>query len=382
MLGVEGQPSHTTNIREYGNGVSRDTSYSVFNFSPTGRLQYNFGRKTFVRFDYRGRTEQPSISQMQPGKNNSDLTNETVGNTALNPAFSNNLRLMYSAFNDKSFASFSTFMNANFTKDALVANRIYDNTNKQYSQTVNSPKMPFNFNWNIMYNTPVISKLLHFNTNTSLGYNSQYGYVERNLDSGSIDVKNLKLGEESVTKRRNASEEISFTLTQDVVEIGVRGNVSYANSLNNLNRSATQIWDWSVRGNMVLHLPLTFTVSSDIAYSDRAGYTNMNQSEIMLNASIDKQLFKGRAVLSLKANDILRQRLNIRQTIGDNYVQYNRYNTLPAYFILTFTYQLKKFGGSQSNERRSRDGDFTPPPGGFRGGSGGGGGYPGGGRTF
>ncbi|MDR2840480.1 MAG: outer membrane beta-barrel protein, partial [Paludibacter sp.] len=374
MLGLEGQPSQTTNRRYYGNGFSRDTTYGVLNFSPTGRFQYYIGnRKTFVRLDYRGRTQQPSIDQMQPVKNNSDLMQETVGNPLLNPSFSNNFRLMYSAFNDKTFASFSTFVNANFTKDALVSNRIYDNTLKQYNQIVNSPKLPVSLNWNIMFNTPLIRKLLHFTTNTSLGYSTQYSYVSRGVDNEIIDIEHLTLGDESNTKRRNASEGISLTLTQEIIEIGLRGDVSYANSLNNLKKDPTSTWDWTVRGNMVLHLPSRWTISSDIAYSDRAGYTNMSLSEIMWNATIDKQLFKNLATISLKATDILRQRLNIRQTVGDNYIQNNSYNTLPSYFLLTFTYQIKGFGAgnSRGNRRDGFRGGDAPvgiPPGGYQGG--------------
>ena len=98
----------------------------------------------------------------------------------------------------------------------------------------------------------------------------------------------------------------------------------------------------------------------------------MDQSEIMWNASIDKTMFKNKATLSLKANDILRQRLNIRQTVGDNYVQNNSYNTLPSYFLLTFTYKINKFGGKKGEEGKMPDfnrfGPGMMPPGGMGGG--------------
>lgn len=362
MLGINGEPSQTRNLREYGNGFVRDTTYGVFNFAPTGRFQYNFGRKTFARIDYRGRTQQPSIDQMQPVKNNSDLMNETVGNPSLNPAFSHNLRLMYSQFNDKTFSSFSTFLNTNLTKDALVSNRIYDTSLKQYSQTVNLKNaLPINLRWNIMYNTPLIQKRLHFNTNTSTGYRTQYGFVSRGLNSGEIDIDNLIVGGTNFTRSYNAAEEISLTFTHDVIELGLRGRIGYNNSLNSQKNVVTENWDWMGRGNVVIRFPYDFTLSSDIAYSDRAGYTNMDQSEIMWNASLDKSLFKKNANLSLRANDILRQRLNIRQTIGDNYVQYSRYNTLPAFFIVNFTYKIRQFGGRTTDDTNEKFGPGMRP---------------------
>lgn len=364
MLGLSGQPSQTKNIRTYGNGLVSDTTYGVFNLAPTGRFQYNFGRKKFARIDYRGRTQQPSINQMQPVKNNNDLMAETVGNPLLNPAFSHTFRLMYSTFNDKTFSSFNTFLNAEATKDALVSNKIYDNTLKQYSQTVNSDVMPVNLMGNVMFSTPLIQKRLHFSTNTSARYRTQYSYISRNVNIDAIDIDHLLLGDESKTRNYSASEELSLTFTHDYIELGVRGNIGYSNSLNNLRNETTKTYDWTGRGNIVIRFPYNFTLSSDIAYSDRAGYTNMDLSEIMWNAAIDKTLFKNKGTLSIKATDILRQRLNIRQTIGDNYIQNNSYNTLPTYFLVSFTYKIMKFGGANNNQRDFNNfGPGMRPPG-------------------
>lgn len=361
MLGLNGEPSQTKNIRTYGNGVVTDTTYGVFNFAPTGRFQYNFGRKKFARIDYRGRTQQPSITQMQPVKNNNDLMSETVGNPLLNPAFSHTLRLMYSAFNDKTFASFNTFLNAEATKDALLSNKIYDSSLKQYNQTVNSDQIPLSLMWNVMYSTPLIQKRLHFSTNTNTRYSTQYSYISRGVNIDDIDIDNLLLGDLSKTRNYRGSEELSLTFTHDVIELGVRGTLAYSNSLNNLKNVVTQTYDWSGRGNIVVRFPYNLTLSSDIAYTDRYGYTtSMDLSEIMWNASLDKALFKNKGTLSLRANDILRQRQNIRQTIGDNYIQNTSYNTLPSYFLVSFTYKLNKFGGNNANGNERNSNRFGP----------------------
>ncbi|MDD3079163.1 MAG: TonB-dependent receptor [Paludibacter sp.] len=370
MLGLNAQPSQTENIRTYGDGQQNDTTYGVFNFAPTARLKYNLGKKQFIRLDYRGRTQQPSISQMQPVKNNSDLMNETVGNPGLDPAFSNNFRLMYSSFNATKFSSFNTFINFNFTKDALVSNKIYDNTLKQYNQTVNlKDNMPVSAIWNIMYNTPLIAKTLHFNTNTRFNYSTNYAYTSYNIDADKILSNSLSYVDLNLSRTRNynSSEELSLTYTSDYVELGLRGNIQYGNSLNNLKNIQTETWDWTGRANMVIRFPYNFTLSSDIAYSDRAGYTNMDLSEIMWNASLDKTMFKNKGTLSLIASDILHQRLNIRQSIGDNYIQNSSYNTLPTYVLVKFAYKLNRFGGQnmrQSFSRGMRGGDR----GGFGGG--------------
>jgi len=361
MLGVKGEPSQTYSYTEYGDGGTRDVSNKVFNFSPTGRLQYNFGRKKFARIDYRGQTDQPSVNQMQPVRNNSNLMNETVGNPTLNPAFTHRFRMMYTTFNDSTFASFNASLSAQGTKDALVSNSIYDATGKQFNQTVNADAMPVNLRGNIMFNVPLIQKRLHFNTNTSGGFDKRYGYSsKKDPNSVAIDIENLELGDLSNTRSYNAGEQISLTFTQDVVEIGTRIGVYYSNTLNNLNPKVAETTDWNASGNLVLHLPYQFDIGSDLNYTTRQGYSNFDQNQLIWNATIDKTLFNNKGVLSLRLNDILQQQLNIRQSIGDNYIQYNTYNTLTSFFLLSFSYKINKFAGMSNPEQSRPDRRFGP----------------------
>lgn len=362
-LGFKGEPSQTYSYRTYANGVIRPYTNEVINYAPNGRFQFNFGKKEFLRIDYRGNTDQPSIGDMQPVKNNSNLMNETVGNPYLNPSFYQNLRFMYSTFNEKKFSSFNAWFSGSITKDALVTNSIYDSTNKQYSQTVNAKDKPYNLNGNIMFNTPIIAKRLHFNTSTSCGYNMRYGYTARNVTSTEIDVEHLPLGDLSETGRVNADQQLSLTFTHDVVEIGVRGAFKYSNTINNLNPTPSTTYDWTGSGNLVLHLPYSINISSDINYTTRKGYSNFDLDETIWNASIDKTLFKGKGVLAIRWNDILQQKLNIRQIIGDNYISYNKYNTLTSYFILSFSYKLNKFGDRKGGGEQRMPGMYGRPDG-------------------
>ena len=369
-LGIKGEPSQTYSYTTYGDGVERNIKNEVFNFSPNARFQYNFGKKEFIRIDYRGSTSQPSVSQMQPVKNNSNLMNETVGNPELNPSFSHRFRVFYSTFNEERFSSFNASLGFNATKDALVSNSIYDSTGKQYNQTVNATSVPYNVNGNVMYNTPIIQKRLHFNTRTSLGFNQRYGYSKKGY-VGDIDVNQLVLGDLSSTQQYNASEYLSLTFTHDIVEVGARGNVSYRRTVNNLAPLPTDTWDWGVSGNVVLHLPYDINISTDINYTALQGYVNFDRNELIWNASIDKSLFKKRAVLSVSCYDILRQRMSVRQIVGDNYTQYSRYNTLTSYILVSFSYKLNKFpqtggsaGASPSDGRVPPGGELRPRPGG------------------
>jgi len=377
-LGVKGEPSQTISTRLYENGDSYGKPIYVLNFSPTGRLQYNFGRKKFARIDYRGQTDQPNLGQLQPVKNNSNPMNVTIGNPDLKPSFNHNIRMMFTTFNDSTFSSFNATLSANTTKDALVTNSIYDATQKQYSQTVNAGNDPYSINGNIMFNIPIIQKRLHFNTNTSFGLDKRYGYSARGLNAEILNSVNLPLGDLSSTRRYNTGEQISLTFTQDLVEIGARGGFRYSNTLNNLNPVVAITKDWNGGGNVMIHLPYNINIGSDLNYTTLQGYSTSAQNQLIWNASIDKTIFNSRGVLSIRATDLLRQQLNIHQSIGDNYIQYNTFNTLTSYVLLSFTYKINKFKGSKNPAEQNPDFQRFGPGGDHPHRGGGGGGFRGG----
>jgi len=177
----------------------------------------------------------------------------------------------------------------------------------------------------------------------------------------------LPLGNLSSTRRYNIGESISLTFTNDLLELGLRGGFKYSNTLNNLNPVVAITKDWNGGGNFVVHLPYSISIGSDMNYTTQQGYSSAAQNQLIWNASIDKTIFNNAGVVALKVMDILHQQLNIRQTIGDNYIQYNTYNTLPTYFLLNFTYKINQFKGNRnSGDNKSRFDRFGPPDGGDR----------------
>lgn len=351
-LGFGVEPSQTYSTRIYGDNSEIPLKNEVVNFAPAIRFQYNFGRRKFARLIYRGRTEQPSISQMQPVKNNTDLMNETVGNPTLNPAFNHNIRLMYSDYNAETFRSYSFGVFGNATKDNLTNNSIYTVDGKRYIQTVNSDKIPFNVNTYIMYNQPFLKKF-NFSNNASFGVNKQYGYTSRKVDEDVIDLNNLMLGDLSSTIRYNVSENISFSYMVEKFDVGLRGGVRYSYAENNFNEKPSETYDWTSTVNLGFRPVKSLNITTDVRFTKQNGYGEFNPLQWIWNASIDVNAFKNKGVFSLRVFDILRQRQNVNQRVGDNFVEFTRSNSLPSYFLFSFTYKIRKFNGISDQERES-----------------------------
>ena len=350
--GAKGLFSQTRSRTYYGAPgayvLQRDTLLNVFNISPNVNFRYKFGKKEFARIRYNGTTQQPTISQLEPVRNNSDAMNETVGNLSLNPAFRHSLHLMYSKFDQEQFWSLMTGLHGNMTKDALVGNTIYDETGKRYQQTVNATDVPYDVSADLMFNTPFANKIMQFNTRTSISYNSRVSYVSREHTAAEIAAMiaadNLALGDKSLTGNLQVNENLTLRLTHDIVDIGVVGAFNYSRTQNNLSAATlSNVFRWSVTGDITFNLPKSWKIGADCGYTARYGYGFSDPDEVVLNANISKSW--SNATLTLKGYDLLNQKKSIVQVIGENYVQYKEYNSLQTYVMLTFTYKLNMMGG-------------------------------------
>ena len=86
-----------------------------------------------------------------------------------------------------------------------------------------------------------------------------------------------------------------------------------------------------------------FNFKTDFTYRWYEGYSgNMYDPEAILNAEVQKLLFKKKCTLALKGFDLLGQAKTLSVTDESNYHQESYVNTLGRYVILSFSY---RFGG-------------------------------------
>jgi len=381
--GLRVNPSQTLSRTTYmDTGLARDTAVKVWNFAPNFNFKYKFGKREFARIIYRGTTKQPSVTQLEPVRNNSEAMNVTVGNLNLNPAFTHNLRFMYSRFDQQTFAGIMGGIRGSLTKDALVSNSVYDENGRLYQQTVNAETLPWEVGGDFMFNIPFARKMFQLHSRSAISYSRQVAYLLRGQSSedivARIDAGRLMLGDESETGNLRAQEDLSLRFTHDIVDLGVKGNFTWSRTHNSLAaNSLSNVFEWNVTGDVTFRLPKNWSIGADCGYTDRHGYNLSDVSELIINASVTKSWTN--ATLRLSANDLLNNRKNIMQVVGENYVQYRKFNTLPTYAMLTFTYKLNKMGSLKASgkaafmqemiERGGQPGNppstppSTPPPG-------------------
>lgn len=352
-VGMNLEPSHSVSENFVGDSTLSKLTRNVLNLSPMVRFNYRFDKRTNLRINYRGRTSQPSMTQLQPVADISDPLNTVTGNPDLKPTYSNNLSARYQKFIPEKQTALMVMLNANYVVNDIVTKSIYVGETGKKMTTYENVNGNYNGNVRVMFNTPLRNKKFSVNSMTMASFANSNGFINE---------------EKNVNKNYTAMERAGIDFRSDYLDLGVNGNFRYSGTKNSLqNENDQNIFNYGLGGTTTIYLPLDFKIESDITWSSNSGYAaGYQQKEVLWNASASKSFLKGnQATLRFKIYDILQQRSNISQSITANYTQYSEYNTLSSYFMVHFIYRFSIFkGGASANDMRGpggRGGHGGPP---------------------
>lgn len=342
-IGAGLQPSTTKSL-----GRVKDTTYSVLNFAPSARFDYRFSEDKFLRVRYRGRTSQPSISQLLPIPDNSNPLQITVGNDRLNPEFTHSLSTEYRKSNRANFSMMSFSLDASYTSDKIVGKKYYTPDGVQVTTYENTDKGVYSTSGRFMYNSKIAKSNFSISTYTTVRFGNGISYV---LDK---ELKE-KVYVENDTKTFTASENLRFTYRNDFIEVIAGGRTNYQNAWYSVTsmdkKSAT--WTSAATGSVNATIPGGFNVTSDVEYTFYTGFgAGYGDPTTVWNAEISKTLFKSAATIKVKIYDILKQAKNTYRTTTDNYIQDVENNTLGQYIMFSLTYRFGKFNGMNGGRGR------------------------------
>ncbi|MCM1198073.1 MAG: outer membrane beta-barrel protein [Clostridium sp.] len=392
QVGASMQPT-TTHNRTEANQELIDTTYTVWNWAPQAMLSYEFNDNSEIRFFYRGRSSQPSTSQLMPVPDNSDPLNVSFGNPYLKPYFNHNLRGHFGYTNKQTFFSIRGRFGAGIVQNPITSALWYGDNGAQYTMPLNGPASG-NGSIDFFLNSPIaksnfsIMNFFRSSYSQSASYigktalhtedyydheNAVFNYDQFNADffnhsaAGSRKLDFDDYFTTNTIQNVNFTERLSLKYTCDIVELNLGGRTTYNKSWYTVQASQKARWNNQANFSMNWTIPGGVNLSSDINYNWYRGYTTPQEDEYVWNAEISKLLFKNQFTLSLKAYDILNQSKNLSITDASNYHQEIRNNTLGRYIILSLTYRFGNFGKAGQNMRRGSGGPgggpMGPPPG-------------------
>lgn len=331
---------------------------NFYNFVPTAQLRYRFSNSKRLVIRYRGNTQQPSISQIQPVLDNSSTQTIAIGNPDLKPSFTNNLTVFYNNFDFAHFRSLFIFANVSQTFNA------FGNSTSTITSGENEGKLavvPINVkgvyqaNLGSSLGLPII-KDNKLNLNIDLGGSYARGVNTTNL------IDNITNDLSITNKYRLVSSMDKLDLTA-----GIGGSINRATYSAQSNNNTTY-YTLNPTIDISYMFPGNIRLAMDVDYYQNTGRGEAYDTNYtLMNGYVSKQFFKNRGTFKLVVNDALNQNQGVSRTSSNNTITDLRYNVLKRYYMFSFTYSLNRMGGRNISGERQEGG-----PGERMGGGGGG----------
>lgn len=364
-IGFNPSSSKSVNLSNHDKDISRH----VWNYAPFVRFTYRFDKQSTLNLFYNGRSSQPSLTQLQPVADTSDPMNIIVGNPALDPSFSHNLRGRAQFFNPDKQQSIMVMVNGSLTQNAVASNVTYNvltGGRETHYENVDG-------NWEAsaftIYSRPLRNKAFSVNNFLRASYRQQVGFSD---------------GLKNFARTTGLTESFGFSFKPDDLELELRPRYTLSSTVNTIRRTqnhTTHTYGASIYGTWYTKFGLV--LSTDLDYSNSKGYSiGYDPEQWMWNASISYMFLRDKnATIALKGYDLLQQRKSISRSETAQAIIDTSSNTLTRYFMLTFTYKFNTFK-KKGGETPEMNNDFMRGGHPGMGGPGMGGGRPGGGRPF
>jgi hypothetical protein len=317
-----------------GENISAKTkiSQSFQDILPNATFRYNFSQTKNLNVDYRTSTNQPSITQLQPVLDQSNINRQSIGNPDLKRSYVHNLNIRF--FSSKILAgkSFFSTLNASTTNNSIVN---YDSVlpNRTILTRPVNVDGAYRINGSVNYGFGIkkLKSRLSFGLNAGLNNNISYA-------NGLLNT--------IVTKSTGPSMSYAY-IVDDVIDINLTARYSFSQTTNEVNPTLNTNFLTKVFGaDMTNYLPLNIVLNQSFNYAINSGRAEgFNTAIPIWNASFSKFFLKNkRAEIKMSAFDLLNKNIGINRNVSQNQIVDRSYNVISQYFMLTFTYSLQKSG--------------------------------------
>lgn len=332
--------------------------YNNANFLPSVRFRLNFSRMNRLGISYFTWNMSPRAEQLSEVLDRTNPLQLYIGNADLKPTYSNNMHLFYMNMSDDFKNVFNIFTNFSF-RNNYIANAYYTAAK---DTTINNVFMPagsqlyrpinmdgyFDSRLYVNYSFPIDALLMKLSFGGGASYNSTPGLINGIENTSNNFGYNATFGINS-----NVSKDLDYNLSTDY-------NYNFTKNTNGNAR------DYTYKA-LTLNADLKWTMfwgiyvsasSWNLFYLNSDYYTK-EQNAHLLNLAIGVKFLENNAAqLEFKAFDVLNKNSNLTNNITDRYTEIISNNILRQYFLLTFTYNLRIFGGMGSGSQ-----DSGAPPG-------------------
>lgn len=318
-------------------------SKTFMNLLPSVTVQIKKKKSTSIRITYRTNTAVPTVTQLQGVIDNTNPLVLSSGNPYLKQSYTHTLFSRYTYTNPDNASSLFLFVSGSVVSgyigsslliadtDTIVGAGVELRRGGQYTKPVNLDGY-YSINTFGAWSTPVNKLKSNLNLNWSYGLNSSPGVIngEKNIAFSNTFGAGAAL-------TSNISEKLDFTLGWNSNYVLTRNTRSTETSNAYYYHTPSAKLNWVI-GN-------GFLFNTDVNFTSYHGLTDsFNQDFILWNAAVGyKFAKKQQCEVRISAFDILKQNNSLQRTISETYYEDVRTNVLSQYFMMTFTWNIKKF---------------------------------------
>lgn len=322
-----------------------NTQRTFKNFRPRIMIDYEFDEETNLRFAYRTGTDAPSVNQLQEVIDNSNPMQISMGNPNLGQEYEHRVFGRFRKLDIETSKSFFMYMSASMrnnylgnatymaTQDTLIQGDVLLRQGGQLSRPVNLDNF-WNARTYLSFGFPLSFMKSNLNLNTSANISNRPGLINGQTNNN----KNIGLGQ-GVGISSNINENLDFNLS-------TRGNYNIVKS--SLQESLdNNYYSQVTRLDFYWNFTPSFFVSSNVSNTLYSGLgEDFDQSIWLMNLDLGYRFLNHKkGELKLTVFDLLNQNTSIQRNVTDIYTEDERTQVLQQFVMLTFTYNLRSFGG-------------------------------------
>ncbi|MCC6683690.1 MAG: TonB-dependent receptor [Bacteroidia bacterium] len=306
------------------------------NLFPSVSFNYKWRNTSNLSISLSGYTDQPTLQQLQPLKDNSNPLQIMVGNPNLKQSFSTNLNVWYNSYKPISGRSLYMGLNASTTKNDFSYADNVDSSGRRTNQTINVNGNYYTYFYSNYY---VQIKKIHTNIGNSLN-----GSASRNSNmvNGLKNTNNNVSAGYGLELEYNLDEKFDFSLN---------GNWDFNYSRSSLRGDmVTQFWIQTYSADLYIELPFKMEFEAECSFNIRqktAGF-NRNLNTTIINSNLSKRFLKNdNLTLTLNVHDLLNQNIGFERTANSNFINENTHTVLKRYLLLSLTWNFTHNGAQK-----------------------------------
>lgn len=330
---------------------------TVWNIAPYFRLRYRFSKTESLHVRYNARTQQASMSQLQPVKDVSNPLNIVIGNPDLKPTFTQSVNFHYNRYDNNRQQAIMAMLMADYSTNVIVSRTVTDPVTGGRTTTYTNANGNMNLFGMAMINQPFRNRNWRFMAHLDARYSSHAGYIN---------------GDFNRTGNLGISPRAGVTFNCDVFQMTVNPTYSFGMTTNTLpDQKNRYTHTYGFFTDATLTLPFGLTVGTDLSFDRSTGYSaGFDNDSWLWNASVSYSTLKDKSLtFTVRAYDMLQMKKNVSRSISANQIVDSRYNDLTRYVMFSVSYTFNTMKNRKRSGELGPDGPegFGPPPGKGRG---------------